>query len=194
MRSTWLLVQGCAGLVSRFANDYLNVLPSLSVTRTLGKPGQTLRLSYSRRIQRPQIYSLNPYVNQSTPSNISYGNPNLSPEITDSYELSYCTFGENTSLNVSTYTRRTGNSIEEFNRYNEELARTETTFGNLATSTTFGLGLYDSWKPVTGWDISSNLNTDYTRIYSAALSRTSSRLNGSMNLNMSLKLGKVYSL
>ncbi|QIX61149.1 TonB-dependent receptor [Hymenobacter sp. BT18] len=178
----------------RFSNDYLNVLPNLSVSRTLGKPGQTLRFSYSRRIQRPQIYYLNPYVNQSTPSSISYGNPNLSPEITDSYELSYGTFGEKTSLNVSTYTRRTGNSIEEFNRYNEELARTETTFGNLATNTTFGLGLYGSWKPVQGWDISSNLNTDYTRIYSAALSRTSSRLNGSMNLNTSLKLGKVYSL
>ncbi|HEX8427298.1 TonB-dependent receptor domain-containing protein [Hymenobacter sp.] len=178
----------------RFSNNYLNVLPNISATRTLKKPGQTLRLSYSRRIQRPQIYYLNPYVNQSTPNSISYGNPNLSPEITDVFELSYGTFGEKTSLNASTYVRRTGNSIEEFNTYNEELARTESTYGNIATNTTYGLSLYGSLKPVPALNLSSNVNVDYTRLYSAALQQSNNLLNAFVSLNSSLKLGKVYSL
>ena len=179
---------------SRFSSNYFNVLPNLNATRNLKKPGQTLRFSFSRRIQRPNIYYLNPYVNQTTPNNVNYGNPGLSPELTNSYELTYSTFGKKTSLNASAYVRRTGNSIEQYNRYNEALARTETTYGNLATNATYGLGLFGSLKPVEVWNISGNLNTDYTRLHSIALNRTSSRLNLGMNFNSSLKLGKAYTV
>ncbi|WP_022822046.1 TonB-dependent receptor domain-containing protein [Hymenobacter norwichensis] len=178
----------------RFTSNYINLLPNVSATRTLKKPGQTIRFSYSRRIQRPQIYYLNPYVNQSTPNNVSYGNPNLAPELADVFELTYGTFGEKSSLNVSSYARRTGNSIEEYNRYNDSLARTETTYGNIATNTSYGLSLYGSLKPTTKLDLSSNISADYTRLNSAALNRTTSRLNLFMNLNASLKVGKLYTL
>ncbi|GAB3304628.1 TonB-dependent receptor [Hymenobacter tenuis] len=182
------------GEESRFENDYLNVLPNLSATRTLKKDGQTLRFSYSRRIQRPHVYYLNPYVNQITPNSIQYGNPELRPELTDSYELSYGTYGDKSSLNVSTYIRHTGNSIEQFYRYNEELARSETTFGNLATNSTYGLNLYGSLKPTKDWNISSNISADYTRLNSVALNRTSSRISMFTNLNSSLKFAKNYTL
>ncbi|MBX0291288.1 TonB-dependent receptor [Hymenobacter sp. HSC-4F20] len=178
----------------RFSNDYLNVLPNLSATRTLKKEGQTLRFSYSRRIQRPHIYYLNPYVNQVTPNSIQFGNPNLRPEVTDSYELSYGTYGEKSSLNLSAYARRTGNSIEQFYRYNEELARSETTFGNLATNTTYGLNFYGSLKPTKDWNVSSNISTDYTQLRSTALNRTSRRASMFMNLNSSLKFKTHYTL
>jgi ferric enterobactin receptor len=177
---------------SRFRNSYLNVLPNVSATRNLKKPGQTVRLSYSRRIQRPQIYYLNPYVNQITANAIRFGNPSLSPETTDALELSYGTFGEKTSLNASAFVRRTGNAIEEVNRYNTDLARSETTFANIATNTSYGLSLYGSLKPTAALSFSSNLEPTYTRIYSAALNRTSSRLNAYINLNTSYKFAKVY--
>jgi len=182
------------GESGRFSSNYLNVLPNVSATRTLKKPGQTLRFSYSRRIQRPQIYFLNPYINQTTPNSVRFGNPNLSPEIADVFELTYGTFGEKSSLNVSSYARRTGNSIEEYNDYNDKLARTETTYGNIATNTSYGVSVYGSLKPTENWNLSSNLSTDYTRLNSAALNRTSSRLNAYMNVNTSLKLGKLYTL
>lgn len=179
---------------SRFDNQYLNVLPNLNATRNLKKPGQTLRMSFSRRIQRPNIYYLNPYVNQRTPNDIDYGNPELSPEMTNSYELSYSTFNQKASLNASAYVRRTGNSIESYSIYNEALARSESTYGNLATNSTYGVSLYGSVKPVEAWNISGNLNPSYLRLHSAALNRTNSRLNLNMNLNSSLKLGKLYTV
>ncbi|WP_262920677.1 outer membrane beta-barrel family protein [Hymenobacter sp. 5516J-16] len=178
----------------RFSNDYLNVLPNLSATRTLKKEGQTLRFSFSRRIQRPHIYYLNPYVDQVTPNSIRYGNPTLRPEVTDSYELSYGTFAEKTSLNISAFARRTGNSIEQFYRYNEALARSETTYGNLATNSSYGLNLYGSLKPTKDWNLSSNISGDYTRLRSKVLNRTSSLASMYMNLNSSLKFKTHYTL
>jgi ferric enterobactin receptor len=178
----------------RFQNDYLNVLPNLSATRTLKKEGQTLRLSYSRRIQRPQIFYLNPYVNQVTPNSVNFGNPELRPEIPDLLELTYSTFGEKTSFNASGFVRRTGNSIERFSQYNEALARNETTYGNLATATIYGVNLYGSWKPLKDWDVSSNLSGDFTNIRSRILSRPNRRASVYMNVNTSYKLGKTYTL
>lgn len=178
----------------RFSNDYLNVLPNLSATRTLKKDGQTLRLSYSRRIQRPQIYFLNPYVNQVTPNSVSFGNPKLRPEMAQLAELTYGTFAEKTSFNASAFVRRTGNSIERFSDYNEELARNETTYGNLSTTTIYGVNLYGSWKPLKDWDLSSNLSGDYTNLRSALLNRPNRRASIYMNINSSLKLGKAYTL
>ncbi|MBT9394981.1 TonB-dependent receptor [Hymenobacter sp. NST-14] len=178
----------------RFRSTYLNVLPNLNVTRTLQKDGQTLGLSYSRRIQRPHIYYLNPYVNQITPNSVDFGNPELRPELSDQLELTYGTFGEKSSLNLSGFARRVGNSIERYSRYNQTLARNETTYGNLATVYNYGLNLFGSWKPAKGWDLSTNLSGDYTRLRSAVLGRVSSRASLYLNLNSSYKLGKSYTM
>ncbi|HEX8350116.1 MAG TPA: outer membrane beta-barrel family protein, partial [Hymenobacter sp.] len=167
---------------------------NMSVTRNLKKQGHTLRLSLSRRIQRPNIYYLNPYINQSTPNSVYYGNPELSPELTNAYELSYSMFGKKGSFNASAYVRRTGNSIERYTFYNDSLARTESTYRNLATNASYGVSLYGSLRPTQNWNISSNITTSYTRLTSAALNRTSSRLNLNLGLNSSLKMGKLYSL
>ncbi len=183
-----------SGAASRFTNSYLNVLPSLSATRTLKEPGHTLRLNYSRRIQRPNIYYLNPYVNQSAPNSVSYGNPELSPEIANNFELSYSTFNKKSSLNASAYVRYTGNSIERYSRYNEALARTESTYGNLATNATYGLSMYGSIKPVTDWNVSGNATLNYTRLTSAALNRTTDLVTANFGFNSSWKINKQYSL
>ena len=183
-----------SGVAANFTNAYLNVLPSVSATRTLKEPGHTLRLSYSRRIQRPNIYYLNPYVNQSTPNSVYYGNPELSPELANSTELTYSTFGKKTSLNASAYVRYVGNSIERYNRYNDALARSETTYGNLATNTNYGLSCYGSLKPVAAVSLSANLSLDYTRLNSRALDRTTSLLTANLGFNGSWKINKNYTV
>jgi outer membrane receptor protein involved in Fe transport len=176
----------------QFANQYTNLLPSLSATRNLKKPGQSLRASYSRRIQRPNIYYLNPFVRQTDPRNIFYGNPELNPEVTDNYELTYGTFGKTGSLNVSLYTRRTNNAIENVSFYNEERARAETTYRNIASNNSYGLNLYGSIKPKPKWQIGTNLNANYVRLRSVALNRRTERLVVNGGLNSSLRFGKNY--
>jgi ferric enterobactin receptor len=183
-----------SGVQSGFSNSYFNVLPSVSAKRTLKEPGHTLRLSFSRRIQRPTIYFLNPYVNQSSPNNVYYGNPSLSRELTSAYELTYSTFGKKISLNASTYLRYNVNSIERYNLYNDALARTESTYGKLATNATYGVSLYGSLKPATAVNLSSNVTLNYNRLASMALDRTTSQLTLNMSLTASWKLGKLYTV
>ncbi len=72
-------------------NDYIDFFPSANLSAQLAKTTE-LQLSYSRRIRRPSLGELNPFMNTSDPHNYFSGNPNLKPEYTDSYELGFVQF------------------------------------------------------------------------------------------------------
>lgn len=97
--------------LSPLKNDYSNFIPSLAISKVL-TPSQTIRLSYSKRIQRPSLQYLNPFRNTSDPLNQSQGNPQLSPEIAQTFEFNYSTFVKSTVINASVYYRKTADIIE----------------------------------------------------------------------------------
>jgi hypothetical protein len=68
------------------ARNYLNVFPSLFLTRTLNKQN-SLALSYSYRIDRPNYQRLNPARSYLDPYTYSSGNAYLKPQYTHSLEL-----------------------------------------------------------------------------------------------------------
>lgn len=68
--------------------DYLKAYPTLNFGYQL-TDSQRLRGGYSRRISRPSPQDLNPYTIYIDPQNLRRGNPDLDPEITDSYELTW---------------------------------------------------------------------------------------------------------
>ena len=70
----------------RFDNDYFKVYPSTFLGYALGD-NTTLQASYSRRINRPRSWALNPFVDRGDPFNLRRGNPFLLPELINSYEL-----------------------------------------------------------------------------------------------------------
>jgi outer membrane receptor protein involved in Fe transport len=86
------------------------LVPSLNLSKNLRK-GRIIKIAYNRRIQRPGIQFLNPNVNASNPTNISIGNPSLSPELTDNVELGLGGQVGKIYLNTSFFGRRTTNSI-----------------------------------------------------------------------------------
>ncbi|QJW92286.1 TonB-dependent receptor [Spirosoma taeanense] len=90
--------------------DYGNLVPSINISKNIGN-GRILKLAYNRRIQRPGIQFLNPNVNASNPTNITIGNPYLSPELTDNIELSTSANIKGLYLNASLFARRTNNEI-----------------------------------------------------------------------------------
>ncbi|GAB3313428.1 TonB-dependent receptor domain-containing protein [Hymenobacter humi] len=91
--------------------DYGVLVPSVNLSRKLSN-GNVLKLAYNRRIQRPSLQFLNPNVNAQNPKNVSQGNPYLSPEYTNNYELGYSTLYKRLNLNFSTFARNTTGSIE----------------------------------------------------------------------------------
>lgn len=96
-----------------FSNSYLNYLPSFTLAKSLNK-GQVLKLNYNQRIQRPNLYHINPFREANNPLNQSEGNPSLSPETVQMLELGYNTYIGPVSVNASLYYNRTDDIIESF--------------------------------------------------------------------------------
>ncbi len=111
-------------------------VPSINVSRKL-KNGNMVKLAYNKRIQRPSIRYLNPNIQAANPNDISYGNPNLGPEYTDNYELSYSTFIKGTTLNFSTFVRNSYDAIQSVKTPLPGGA-IETTYDNIGQESAYG--------------------------------------------------------
>lgn len=87
--------------------------PSLHVTRDLGETLK-LSLSYSRRIDRPNLQSLDPAIRYTGATEARRGNPDLDPVTTDAYEarLDYAKGGFNAGLTV--YSRESSGNWSDF--------------------------------------------------------------------------------
>lgn len=68
--------------------SYSLLVPSLILSHKFNS-GETLKVAYTRRVERPEYAELNPFLNFSDPHNVTTGNPLLKPEIGDNMELGY---------------------------------------------------------------------------------------------------------
>ena len=176
-----------------FSRRYTTPLPTANAQYSFSE-ATSLRLAYARRITRPNIYYLNPYVDRSDPSYLAFGNPNLDPELTDSYELSYNTGFKTTTLNTSLSVLYTGNAIEGVRLPTPEAGVTAQTFANVASNTFYQLSLYGSIKPTPKWDVSGGPNVLYIVRRSPALGADSRGFQADINLNTSYKFTKEFSV
>ena len=88
------------------SQDYFRAYPTLHLSYQLSE-AQTLRASYSRRIQRPQPFQLNPFVSYQDPLNQRSGNPNLEPQETDAFEAMWQMRSGQTFYQATAYYRDT---------------------------------------------------------------------------------------
>ena len=94
--------------------SYNSPIPSIVIARKLGE-NQTIKLSYSKRIQRAGYKELNPFVDATDPANLTMGNPYLRPERTDAAELSYYRFfSKGSNILVSMYYRNTRDDEQSY--------------------------------------------------------------------------------
>lgn len=92
---------------------YWKLYPTLHLSYELTKM-QSFQLSYSRRVRRPWMWDLNPYLNVREGQQLSFGNPGLDPEFTNSVELSYNLGLEKTNIFTSLYFRQTNNMMTRY--------------------------------------------------------------------------------
>ncbi len=126
-----------------FANDYYNVLPSIILSRKIGQAGN-IRISYNQRIARPSLKFINPYVNQIDRNNISFGNPELEPEISHNFELGFNTYFKGIVINASPYFRHTTDVIESLLEIDETTGISLNTYDNIGTDNSLGINLFSS--------------------------------------------------
>jgi len=120
---------------------YNTFVPSIFFTKKLGQD-QRLKLSYSKRIERPDFRDLNPFVNTSDPKNITAGNPSLKPEIGNRYELGYSIDVQKIgSFMISAFYRTSDHDIQSYVVYYPSLKVGDTTYTNVSVSTRENIGL-----------------------------------------------------
>ena len=120
--------------------NYKSLFPSGVASYNLSDVTQ-VKASYSRRIRRPGTQELNPFPSFFDVQNVFFGNPNLSPEYTDAYELGLTKNMPKGMIQVSPFFRRTSNVIRvDINTTDTFEGRevTSISFKNLATSNSWG--------------------------------------------------------
>lgn len=97
--------------------EYSNLFPSVFLNYKL--PGEnSLQMSFSRRIQRPRFWDLNPFFTFSDRRNFFSGNPNLDPEFTNSFELGHLKYWETANIGTTVYYRHTTDLIQRIQTEN----------------------------------------------------------------------------
>ena len=89
---------------STYYTDYFEVYPSLHLNYKIDETS-SIMASYSRRVNRPSFYALNPFPQYSDPYNLRMGNPFLRPEFINSFELGYQKFSKGTTFTSSLYAK-----------------------------------------------------------------------------------------
>jgi outer membrane receptor protein involved in Fe transport len=145
-----------------FSSNYSTYIPSLTIQKAFG--GNTLKLTYSKRIQRPSLQFLNPFINRSNIQSQSVGNPNLGPETSQTVELNYNAFVKTSVLNFSVYYKNTKNLIEGIARPINEVIGTDTVqgtrteFSNVGSNNSFGASFFGSINPIKILTIRGSIN------------------------------------
>lgn len=123
-----------------FKNDFFQLFPSVFLSYQLTET-QQLQLNYTRRLRRPWGGQLNSFRNTRDASMTSFGNPELTPEYSNSFSLNYLKTWPEHSLLVSAYYRPTSDVIQRINYQSSTDNQMYSTYMNVTGSTSAGLEL-----------------------------------------------------
>ena len=158
---------------------YWQLYPTLHLSYKISDL-QSAQVSYSRRVRRPHFWDLNPYIDIREDNQMSFGNPNLDPEYTNAFELSYNLGIGKVNLFTSAYYRQTNNMITHYGftwcqdsvmryawwePYNSQYDgyRASTSL-NLSTGYNYGMEFIFDWQIFTWWKINISLNVYQSHI------------------------------
>jgi len=145
--------------------DYFRLYPTVFLTHAIGEDGDKIQASYSRRVNRPQGWQINPFMNVSDEMNYRQGNPNLLPEDIHSFELNYAKILDKWNLISTVYYRKTNDMIQPFiYEVNQETSVTYSRWENLTNASSFGLELIAKVDLSKKFDLMANFNLMHNKI------------------------------
>lgn len=147
--------------VPAYKKDYFSLFPSAFLSYQL--PGNNeIQVNYTRRISRPWGGQLNSFMNITDSTNISFGNPYLSPQYSNAFELNYIKSWENHMLSFSGYYRTTDDVIQRISFLDGNVMKT--TYENIAKTQSAGVELVGKNKLFTLLDLTTTVNLFYYKL------------------------------
>jgi outer membrane receptor protein involved in Fe transport len=134
--------------------DDIHLFPSVHMGLSMGGD-RLLMASYSRRITRPDLFYMEPYITYRDFYSAEIGNPDISNEFIDAYELNYkASLGTGSISATAFYRRRTG-KIERLRIPYEGAIREGVTLdsmANVGNDYSSGIELYAQAEPIKHWN------------------------------------------
>jgi outer membrane receptor protein involved in Fe transport len=191
------------GVDSTFKVKYpVSLFPSAFVTYKIADRSD-LQLNYSRRINRPNFFQLIPFVNYNDPQNLSVGNPDLKPEFTNAFEVSYDkTYNHGGNFLATAYLKYTTDLITNYQYLapNPNPVKNDSvifnTYENANSSISYGLELTDKNTFFKIWDMTLNVNLYNSKINATNLQSdlTNERVSWFGKWNNNVKLPKGFAI
>lgn len=175
--------------------------PSLHLSYQFPNDYQILA-SYSRRLNRPMEWFLDPFVEVIDPNNVRQGNPLLKPEYTNSFDLSFQKKFAKNFVSLEAYARQTNNKISWITKiYPEDQSIFLLTFDNIGSDISVGTELMGNLNITDWYNLNISGNTYYYEIISDTYNSGSTftynaRLNNTFRIKKSgtsFQLGGFYS-
>ena len=139
---------------------YISFFPSAHLSYEFPH-GNSIQLSYSRRIGRPRFRDLIPFSSLSDNRNFRMGNPNLNPVFTHSAEIGHLKTWDKGTLLSSVYYRHNDGIVEHISR--SDSTGLITMFPvNLSTENATGLEFSFSYNLFKWWRATLNANAFYS--------------------------------
>ncbi|WPO78820.1 TonB-dependent receptor domain-containing protein [Flavobacterium sp. KACC 22761] len=151
----------------RFSNNYLKLFPSASLQLNLATD-EFVKIGYSKRINRPDLDELNPFVDITDALNPHSGNPYLKPEIIHIAEMSYSHDWDKYSFSTNAFYRNATNTIRQY----AELLDNGVVLlmpKNIGSTITYGLETIFTLKPLSFYDANISLTAFQQNINSSNL-------------------------
>ena len=146
-----------------FKKDYFQLFPSVFMSWQMTET-QQLQLNYTRRLRRPWGGQLNSFRDTRDATTVSFGNPYLTPEFSNSFSLNYLKQWNDHSLLVSAYYRPTTDVIQRISYKNQEDGLFYQTSMNVAKSLSTGLEMTVKNKLWRILDLTTSANAYYYRL------------------------------
>lgn len=140
---------------TQISNNYFKVFPTTQIQYKVNE-STSWKFTYGKRINRPGLGQLNPFVDITDVLNPHSGNPNLKPEIIDAFEFGYAKEFENYSLLTSLFSRHSENTIRGFYQQQTDGSVLNKPM-NIGTADSYGLENMLIGKPSTFYDFNASL-------------------------------------
>lgn len=175
-------------------SSYVTLLPNIQFTNRLSST-TTLVLSYSKRLQRPYIYDLNPFVFNNDSLNISSGNPDLGPQTVHAVAAQLRYGKGNTFGGINVEGSYSNNKILQYSFFNPQTGVTKTTSLNIGKEFQSSLNVNLNTKITPKWRISVNASLRFATVTNNSdKSQSNTGLGGNFNFNTNYQFTDKFNI
>ncbi len=170
--------------------ERFDFFPSVHLSYKFKKDFQMMA-SYTRRINRPRGWNLEPFVTWTDLFNVRQGNPDLLPEYIDAFELNMIKTWKKVRFSLESYYRITNNMTQRIQSVYDEgviLSR----FENVGRDHSLGVEAMLNWTIFKWWEISLNANGFFYKIEGEVndINLDNESFNWNARISTTFKVGK----